>query len=118
MDIEGKDKGVVATRRIEEHETFMVDQASVIMDLEMEKSVSDKEAKRLLKVAVEQLRFPEWVRDLSGRHEGDGREDGEEEGDWEEKVMMTNAFGTSLGEAQFRGLFPLVSVCILVCLGW
>lgn len=113
VPVEGKDLGVVATRRIRRHETFMVDQASVVMDLRMEKLVPRRESLRLLKKGVERLRRPGWVRELSGRHEGvDGGKDGEEEGDgeWEEHVMMTNAFGTQLGETEFRGLFPLVSV--------
>jgi hypothetical protein len=119
-DIPGKDLGVVATRKIKKFETFMVDQASVIMDLEMEKKVSAKENLRLLKLAVDQLRDPGWVRKLSKKHDGvtgddkhedeDEDEDEEKEGSVEEHIMMTNAFGTQLGEVNFRGLFPLVSV--------
>ncbi|KAF2273065.1 SET domain-containing protein [Westerdykella ornata] len=110
VDIPGKDKGVVATRKIRKYETFMVDQAAVMVDLEMEKGVGLKEGMRLLKVAVDRLKRPEVVREMSGRHAGALKE-GEVavEGRVEEDVMMTNAFGTSLGEGSFRGLFPLVS---------
>lgn len=104
VDVPGKDKGVVATRKIKKHETFMVDQANVIMDLEMEKSVSSKENSKLLKTAIDQLRHPNWVRQLSSKHDG-GMSDA-----IDEDIMMTNAFGTQLGDVDFRGLFPLVSV--------
>jgi hypothetical protein len=111
VDIPGKDKGVVATRRIKKYETFMVDQATVVMDLEMEKAVAAKDNLRLLKLGVDQLRSPEFVRMLSKKHSGaEEGEDEEEEGVVDEHVMMTNAFGTQLGEVSFRGLYPLVSV--------
>lgn len=43
VDMEGKGKGVVATRRIERFETFMVDQAAVVVDMELEKAVPWRE---------------------------------------------------------------------------
>ncbi|KAH7121070.1 hypothetical protein B0J11DRAFT_581829 [Dendryphion nanum] len=124
MPVAGKDLGVVATRKIKAYETFMVDQASVVMDLEMEKAVSRKEGMRLLKVGVERLRSPGLVRGLSKKHDGsvkvggegsekkkteEEEEEEEEVGQLEEDVLMTNAFGTTLGEGNFRALFPIIS---------
>lgn len=108
VDLPGKDKGVVATRKIKKYETFMVDQASLVMDLEMEKAVSKKDNLRLLKLGIDRLRDPEVVRGLSGKHNGEKGENDDED------VMMTNAFGTQVGETNFRGLFPLVSVSALL----
>jgi hypothetical protein len=120
VDMPGKDKGVVATRKIKQYETFMVDQASVLMDMAMEKKLSLKENLALLKVAVDRLRYPDFVRALSSKHNGHSHtapsEDADSEEDKErelekidEDIMMTNAFGTQIGETQLRGLFPLVS---------
>lgn len=39
----GKDKGVVARRKIKQFETFMVDQAAVVVDMETEKALSRRE---------------------------------------------------------------------------
>jgi hypothetical protein len=116
VDVPGKDLGVVATRKIKRYETFMVDQANVVMDLEMEKHVSKKDNLRLLKKAVDRLNNPGWVRQLSKKHDGhaEDADEVEEEGAMEEHIMMTNAFGTQLGDVNFRGLFPLVSVSPLL----
>jgi hypothetical protein len=43
VPIPGKDKGVVATRRIKKFETFMLDQAAVVVDMELEKAISGRE---------------------------------------------------------------------------
>lgn len=104
-DIPGKDKGVIATRKIKKYETFMVDQASIVMDLAMEKEVSKKENLRLLRLATDQLRNPGLVRDMSSKHKGE-----ESTENIEEEIMMTNAFGTEVGDVAMRGLFPVVSV--------
>ncbi|KAF2875804.1 hypothetical protein BDV95DRAFT_654916 [Massariosphaeria phaeospora] len=112
VDIPGKDKGVVATRLIAKFETFMIDQASVFMDLHLEQSVGEKENLKLLKMGVERLRSKEVVRELSDRHKGaDGQAQAEDEveGELEEKVMMTNSFGTTIANVAMRGVFPVVS---------
>lgn len=88
------------------------------MDLEMEKAVSRKEGMRLLKIGVDRLRSPALVRELSKKHDGSVRvgkdeedvaEAEDEEGQLDEDVVMTNAFGTTLGEGNFRALFPIIS---------
>ena len=43
VDIPGKDKGVVATRKIHKFETFMIDQAAVVVDMDLEKAVDWRE---------------------------------------------------------------------------
>ncbi|KAF2800254.1 SET domain-containing protein [Melanomma pulvis-pyrius CBS 109.77] len=113
--IPGKGKGVVATRLIKKYETFMVDQATVVMDLALEKSMGAPENLELLRTAVQRLRRPESVSGLSGKHngakDGEGKEEEAEDvtGGFEEDIMMTNAFGTTVAGESFRGLFPLVS---------
>ncbi|KAF2677332.1 SET domain-containing protein [Lentithecium fluviatile CBS 122367] len=111
VEIEGKGMGVIATRPIAKFETIMVDQAAVVVALNIEKMVGKKEARRLLHTAVEQLRVPGEVRGLSGEHkassEGDAKEG--EQGKIEEDVMLTNAFGSEIAGIDCRALFPLIS---------
>jgi hypothetical protein len=112
VDIPGKGKGVLATRHIAKFETIMVDQASVVVALNVEKMIGKLEARKLLYKAVEQLRVPGEVRRLSGEHsatsEGDAGEG--ELGKVEEDVMLTNSFGSRVEEVDCRALFPLISV--------
>ncbi|KAF2707969.1 hypothetical protein K504DRAFT_468366 [Pleomassaria siparia CBS 279.74] len=126
--IDGKGKGVVATRLIKKFETFMVDQASVVMDLNMKDHMGKRENMHILREAVRRLKRPESVTGLSGRHgvvsvmeddKGETHEDKSEEmkggdasGKVEEDVMETNAFGTTVAGESFRGLFPLVAVSV------
>lgn len=77
VDIPGKDKGVVATRRIRRFETFMIDQAAVVVGQEVEGAVGREERRRLLKVAVERLLVPGMVRDMSAKHAAGGEGEGE-----------------------------------------
>lgn len=121
VEIEGKGMGVVATRRIKRFETVMVDQASVVVDLELEKALDKKANLGLLSRAVKQLRAPGVVLDLSKEHNSGGKkkssgEDGGEgdeeieEGRREEDVMLTNSFGSEVAGVKCRALFPLISV--------
>ncbi|KAL1798239.1 hypothetical protein ACET3X_002276 [Alternaria dauci] len=115
VDIPGKAKGVVATRKIKMYETFMVDQAAVVVDVEAENALSDVENKKLLKRAVDQLLMPGMIRDMSAAHAGDGdganRDDEDEnaEGSLEEDIMKTNAFGSTVAEVSSKALYPLIS---------
>lgn len=121
VDIPGKDKGVVATRKIKQYETFMIDQAAVVMDMEMEKALSDRESKRLLKVAVDRLLVPGMVRDMSSAHEGNKKKSSsgdqepkqEEDGTLEDDIMRTNAYGGTVADVSSRALYPLISVCCM-----
>jgi hypothetical protein len=108
VKMEGKGLGVVATRKISMYETFMVDQAAVVVDMSAEKALSETENKKLLKRAVDQLLAPRMVRDMA-RNAGVGGEEGEE-GKLEENVMKTNAFGSTVAEVSSRALYPLISV--------
>ncbi|KAF2748378.1 SET domain-containing protein [Sporormia fimetaria CBS 119925] len=113
VHVDRKGYGVVATRRIQKYETFMIDQPSVVMDQSLEGNVDEKAVLKLLAEGVRRLKYPGVVWGLSGRHAGrkidvEGEEE-EEEGRMEEDVMMTNAFGTEFGETKFRALFPVVS---------
>ena len=112
VDIPGKAKGVVATRKIHMYETFMVDQAAVVVDMDAEKALSEAENKKLLKKAVDQLLVPGMIRDMSAAHSGKEEEveGGREEGKLEEDIMKTNAFGSTVAEVSSRALYPLISV--------
>lgn len=121
VDMEGKGKGVIATRKIKKFETVIVDQAAVVEDMGVEAAASDGEHRSLLGRAVGQLRRPAVVRALSARHaghkEGDsGGETEDEEGRLEEDIMLTNAFGSDIVGIKCRALYPLVSVSLL-CMG-
>ncbi|KAH7066402.1 hypothetical protein BKA63DRAFT_585461 [Paraphoma chrysanthemicola] len=112
VDMPGKDKGVVATRRIRRFETFMVDQAAVVVDMDLEKAVRKGESNAMLKLAVERLRAPSVIRDMSAKH-NDGKDEEDEmdaeEGRLEEDIMKTNAFGSMVVDVSTRALFPLIS---------
>jgi hypothetical protein len=120
VDIPGKAKGVVATRRIKMYETFMIDQAAVVVDMDAEKALSQVENNKLLKVAVERLLVPAMIRDMSSAHAGhthelDEDEDVEEQGRLEEAIMRTNAYGSTVAEVGSRALYPLISVSFATC---
>ncbi|KAF2014013.1 SET domain-containing protein [Aaosphaeria arxii CBS 175.79] len=116
-DIPGKGKGVVATRRIAQYETFMVDQANVVMDNRIEKALTASQSLELLRRGVDGLRDPGRVRGLSGEHAGSKQSKSKMEGekgeetvdDKDEHVMLTNSFGTEFEGENFRAVFPLVS---------
>ncbi|KAI4672385.1 uncharacterized protein J4E78_000886 [Alternaria triticimaculans] len=114
VDIPGKAKGVVATRKIKMYETFMVDQAAVVVDMGAEKALSEAENKKLMKRAVDQLLVPAMIRDMSSAHAGKSHEGGngddENEGSLEEAIMKTNAYGSTVAEVSSRALYPLISV--------
>ena len=112
--IPGKGMGVLATRTIKKFETIMVDQASVVVALNVEKMVGKVEARKLLYRAVQQLRVPGEVRGLSGEHKATSEGDAEEGelGKVEEDVMLTNSFGSRVAEVDCRALFPLISVSL------
>jgi hypothetical protein len=112
VDVEGRGKGVVATRRIKKFETFMVDRASVAVDLRAEEKLGSEEKGDLLRIAIERLGRPEAVIGLAGMHDGEAEneKDGEVDGKRVEDIMMTNAFGTTIAGESFSGLFALVSV--------
>ncbi|KAI4650673.1 hypothetical protein J4E93_003030 [Alternaria ventricosa] len=114
VDIPGKAKGVVATRRIKMYETFMVDQAAVVVDMGAEKALTEAENKKLMKRAVNQLLVPAMIRDMSSAHAGkshggENNGDDEEGGSLEEAIMKTNAYGSTVAEVSSRALYPLIS---------
>jgi hypothetical protein len=114
VDFERKGKGLIATRAIAKFETVMVDQASVVVELDMEKMVGKEVARGLLKRAVERLRVPKAVLGLSVEHAKGTEADAErgEQGKREEDVLLTNGFGSRVGDTDCRALFPLISVRI------
>jgi hypothetical protein len=97
------------------YETFMVDQAAVVVDMGAEKALSEAENKKLMKRAVDQLLVPAMIRDMSSAHAGRNNDaenngDKEDEGSLEEAIMKTNAYGSTVAEIGSRALYPLISV--------
>jgi hypothetical protein len=102
IDIPGKGKGVIATRLIRQHETFMVDHASIIADKSFILSDKTAEKSRLLQTAVWQLGNPTAVMGLSSRRDADA--------DKIEGVLLMNTFHFDYAEIQHEVLFPTISV--------
>jgi hypothetical protein len=100
VDIPAKDKGVIATRKIEKYETIMVDHAAVIMDVDVEEELTSN----LLKVAVNRLHQANTIHALGASTS---------KGTLEQRIMKTNAFGTTVAGVGSKALFPLVSVILL-----
>lgn len=112
-EIPGKGMGVVARRKIKRFETVMVDQASLAVAVDAKEAVGEDVEASLIWRAVEQLRRPEIVRDLSWKHDGAADDGGDrskgEKGKFDENVLQTNAFASDVGGIETRTLFPLVS---------
>lgn len=119
IDIPGKDKGVVATRRIKKYETFMLDQAAVVLDMDVREALKQEAKRELLKVAVDRLYVPGTVRAMSAQHARAGKgEEGEKEESMtlEEDIMETNAYGAKVAGVSSRALYPLISVRFETCM--
>jgi hypothetical protein len=93
-------KGVVATRQIDQLETFMIDYAAIIGDLDIWGSVPEKEGRELLELAAEQLANPDPVLALSRGKNGRGVEG----------IIAVNTFRTHLDGKPQKTLFPIISV--------
>ncbi|KAH7406388.1 hypothetical protein DE146DRAFT_629722 [Phaeosphaeria sp. MPI-PUGE-AT-0046c] len=105
VSIPGKDKGVIATRRIEKYETFMLDQAAVVLDMDVRAALGQDARRDLLKVAVDRLYIPGTIRAMSAAH----ARDGEDSMTLEEDIMETNAYGSEVAGVSSRALYPLIS---------
>jgi len=93
-------KGVLATRPIKRTETFMVDYAAVVGDLNIWGSVSEREGRPLLELAAERLVSPASVTQLSVGAGGEGVEG----------VIKANTFRTFMNGVPQKTLFPRISV--------
>ena len=102
VDIPGRGKGVVATRKIVKHEPFMADYASLVVDLNFPGSVQRLQGYKLLHRATDQLTNPDRVLSL-------GRSN-DMAADEIEDVLRTNAFHTVLAGEPHMILYPDVSV--------
>ncbi|KAK4229186.1 SET domain-containing protein 5, partial [Podospora fimiseda] len=103
VDIPGKGKGVVATRRIKKYEEIMVDYATMILDLHFTVDVDVWRGYRLMGKAVDNL-SEQGKRNLMGL----GRSN-EQARDEVEDVLRTNAFSTELGGRQHMAVYTVVS---------
>jgi hypothetical protein len=70
VDVPGKAKGIEVMRKIDSYETFTVDQAALVMDIDAEKGLSRTEHRKLLKRAVDQLLVPNIISHISASHAG------------------------------------------------
>lgn len=102
VDVPGRGKGVVATRPIKKWETFMVDYAVMMVDVEFAVDVPARRGYALLARAVEGLGDPASIRGL-GMSSGMAR-------DPVENVLRTNAFRAVVGGELHMAVYPVVSV--------
>jgi hypothetical protein len=102
VDMPGMGKGVVASRLIKRQETFMVDYAILMTDVNFPTSVSEAQRRRLLRQAIEQLAETEAATGLA--------RSGTTEADLVEDIMGTNSFLAELAGSPHKALFPIISV--------
>lgn len=103
-DIPGKEKGVLATRKIRAGEVIMHETPFVAGFTSGPAGVAREENPGLLKRAFEGL--PEWHRERLGEMAVSTG------GEWHEDVMRTNAFGVAVDGVELSGLFPEVAVSV------
>ncbi|KAK0712909.1 hypothetical protein B0T26DRAFT_648852 [Lasiosphaeria miniovina] len=101
VDVPGKGKGVVAARRIAQHDEVMLDYAALLVHMAFATDVPAWTGYRVLHTAAAQLADPASVLGL-GQSSGQAA-------DPLENVLRTNAFHTSLGGQPHMALYPLVS---------
>ncbi|KAH8906915.1 SET domain-containing protein [Coniochaeta sp. PMI_546] len=101
VDMAGKGKGVVASRRIDRGSVFMVDYASIIAAVEFPEKMPRFQGHMLLEKAVEQLPDPQRVLSLARSSSTDRA--------LMEDVMRTNSFSITLNDRPWMGLFPQIS---------
>jgi len=103
VDIPGRGKGTIATRKIKELETVMMSYPALLAINDIE-GVSYGEIMRLLEKGVDQLSPQERgnVLSLSRSNYGESPI-----GD----IARTNSFGVDIGGVEHMGLFTLTSVC-------
>ncbi|KAI6335226.1 hypothetical protein MCOR29_000382 [Pyricularia oryzae] len=101
VDVPGKGKGVLATRRIRRFEPFMLERAALATDNLFASLVERHVGYRLLREAVGRLADPDRVLSLarSNPHAGDAVEN----------VLRTNSFAGELDGAPHMVLFPLIA---------
>ena len=93
-------KGIVATRQINMRETFMIDYASIVGDLDMWGSIPEDAGRAILDKAAEQLVDPQQVLNLGHGAGGVGVEG----------IVRANTFRTYLDGVPQKTLFPKISV--------
>ena len=102
VDIPGKGKGVIATRRIARYETIMVDYAHLLIDIDFPVVVRREEGYEMLLKATAQLPNPNSVLGLGRSNPWAGNP--------VEDVLRTNAFHTPLADSDHMALYPDVAV--------
>ncbi|KAK4162365.1 SET domain-containing protein 5 [Cladorrhinum sp. PSN259] len=103
VDIPGKGKGVVATRKIKKHEEIMVDYAALVVDVGFTVGVEVWRGYKMMHLAVDQL-SERGKGDLMGlvRTNPQARDEVED-------VLRTNAFSTELGGRTHMAIYTVVS---------
>lgn len=102
VDIPGKGKGLVATRRIARHDEILADYATVLVDIAFATRVPALLGYRLLHAAVDRLADPGSILEL-GRSSDFALDE-------VENVLRTNSFHTLLGGVPHMAVYPAVSV--------
>ncbi|KLU85190.1 hypothetical protein MAPG_04220 [Magnaporthiopsis poae ATCC 64411] len=101
VDLPGKGKGVLATRKIRRFETIMLEPAAIVAANEFARAVRRQDGYRLLHLAVDQLRDPGQVLSLA-RSSSFAQDDVED-------LLRTNSFAGELDGEPHMGLFPRVA---------
>jgi hypothetical protein len=103
-DIPGKGKGLIATRKIPRGKVFMVDYASLIIDIQLPNKVKRDQGRRLLKEAIERLPSADLILNLAR-----SSPDLQNVPVWED-VVKTNSFSIEIGGRGYMALFPKIAV--------
>jgi hypothetical protein len=118
LDVPGKGKGAVATRRIAKGMAILVEGVRVLAGVEYPAHVRREEVRVLLGEAVGRLgesgEVLGLVRGVGRGGDGDGQEEGEDGGvgGVVEDVMVTNSFGVAVGGKEYMGLFVDAAVSL------
>lgn len=106
VEIPGKGKGMMATRRIKRYQEILLDYATVLVDISFTSKVPAILGYRLLHAAVDRLSDPDSILGLD-RSSKFAR-------DRVENVLRTNSFHTNLGGVPHMAVYPTVSVRAVV----
>ena len=100
-DLPRKGKGAIASRKILRGEAFMVDYATLLLEVDLRRRVGREAADRLVEWATAQLPSPETVISLA-------RMGKESHVVWD--IIRTNSFNGVVGGVEFAAIFPELSV--------
>lgn len=105
VEVPGKGKGVIATRRIPAGEVLMVDHPALIASMDFPRAISPERGRVMLQLAADQLPIRDEVFALAHGEEG-----GEGSERLIEDILRTNTFGLEIEGQSYIGLYTNISV--------